>query len=168
LLKQAVPRLAHLGLLHVTTYRAAKMAERASQLNVKVTAFDVEPGETQYAQVFAAMAKQQVNAVAFADHPTLSSASAAIAEQALKHRIAAAGGPVLAESGGFLGYGVRFPDLWASAAVYVDKILRGARAGDLPIEQPTRFHMVLNAKAARQLGVEVPRAFLATVDQVIE
>ncbi|MBC5768509.1 ABC transporter substrate-binding protein [Ramlibacter albus] len=168
LLKQALPRLPHLGLLHVSTYRAELMAVRANELQLKATAFFVEPGEVQYAPVFAAMAKQQVTAMAYADHPTLSSASRAIAEQALKHRIAVAGGPLLAESGGFLGYGVRFPDLWASAALFVDKIFKGARPGDLPIEGPTRFHTVLNAKVARQLGVEVPRTFLANVDQVIE
>lgn len=171
LLKQAVPRLAHVGLLYVAApglgSTPAYLIEPADRLKLRWTTFDVKPGTADYSQVFAAMAKQQVQAVAFADHPTLASATNAIAQEAAKHRIAAAGGPLFAEAGGFLGYGVRFPELWTSAAGFVEKIFKGARPAELPFVQPTRFHTVLNQQVARQIGVEVPRAFLAGVDMVI-
>lgn len=172
LLKEAVPRLAQVGLLWVNSKaidtRPTYLVDRAVQLKLKAPWFEVQPGETDYSQVFAAMVRQQVHALTFGDHPTLASATLAIAQLALKHRIAAAGGPLFAEAGGFLGYGVRFPELWASAASFVDRIFKGAKPGDLPITRPTRLHTVVNLRVARQIGVEVPRSFLAGADLVIE
>jgi putative tryptophan/tyrosine transport system substrate-binding protein len=172
LLKDAMPRLSHIGLLYVDSRiidtRPKSIADRAALLKLRATEFAVQPGTTDYAQVFAAMARQQVQAVVFADHPTLASAPEAIAQQGLRHRIATAGGPLFAEVGGFLGYGVRFPELWASAAGFVDRIFKGAKPADMAIAQPTKFHTVLNQKVAREIGVEVPRAFLAGADLVIE
>jgi putative ABC transport system substrate-binding protein len=73
-----------------------------------------------------------------------------------------------AESGGLLSYGPNLPDLWRRSAIYVDKILRGARAAELPIEQPTKFELVVNLKTARSLGLTLPPPLLALADEVIE
>jgi putative ABC transport system substrate-binding protein len=92
-----------------------------------------------------------------------------IAELAAKHRVPAIyGGREFAEAGGLLSYAPTFTDIYRRAATYVDKIFKGAKPADLPVEQPTKFELVLNLKTARVLGITFPASLLARADEVIE
>ncbi len=95
--------------------------------------------------------------------------SAQIADVAVKHRLPAIFGlPTFAEAGGLMAYGPNRSELWHRAATFVDKILRGARPGELPVEQSTRFDLVINLKTAKALGLTIPPSLLQRADQVIE
>jgi putative ABC transport system substrate-binding protein len=92
-----------------------------------------------------------------------------IARMALKSRLPTVSGPPeFVEAGGLMAYGPQYPDLFRRAATYVDRILKGARPGDLPIEQPTKFELVLSLKTATALGLTIPPSLLARADRVIE
>jgi putative tryptophan/tyrosine transport system substrate-binding protein len=92
-----------------------------------------------------------------------------IAELATKNRLPTMWGePGLLDAGGLMSYGPNYTDLFRRAATYVDKILKGAKAADLPIEQPTKFELVINLKTAKQIGLTIPPHILARADRVIK
>jgi putative tryptophan/tyrosine transport system substrate-binding protein len=114
------------------------------------------------------MAKRQVGAVVIQEDAVYANNAAAIVEFAVKHKIPSAGFNELANPGGLIGYGVNFLEMSRRAAIFVDKILKGEKPADIPVEQPTKFEVVLNMKTARTLGIMVPTSLLLLSDEIIE
>ena len=92
-----------------------------------------------------------------------------IADLATEHRMPAIySSKEFIDAGGLIAFGVNYRDMYRRAAIYVDKIFKGAKPADLPVEQPTKFELVINLKAAKALGLDVPPTLLARADEVIE
>jgi putative ABC transport system substrate-binding protein len=172
MLKTLVPNLSRVALLrHPDDPFAASAlteAERvARSLRIRLQAVDVR-GRDEFENTFAAMTSDRTGAVLAMSGP-LSPYRSRVAALAAKHRL-----PGIfqfrqwVEAGGLMSYGPDFVDLVRRAAIYVDKILKGAKPGDLPIEQPTAFELVINLKTARALGLTIPPSLLQQAIQVIE
>jgi putative tryptophan/tyrosine transport system substrate-binding protein len=122
-----------------------------------------------FERAFASMAHQMVGAVIVLPDPMLFAQRARLREFVAKYRL-----PIIssfreeAESGGLISYGPSLRTTFRRAAVYVDKILKGAKPADLPIEQPTTFELVINLTTAKALGLTIPPSLLQRADQVIE
>jgi len=171
LLKETVPGASRLGYLWNPTLGASNFAERqraALALRVNLHSFPVEPLE-ELDEAFAAMTRERVGGVVVdAGHPMIAD-WARVAALAVKHRIPTiAEQPEFAKAGGLLSYGANIFDVARRMAHYVDRILKGAKPGDLPIEQPTKFELVINLKTAKALGLTIPPAVLARADEVIQ
>jgi ABC-type uncharacterized transport system substrate-binding protein len=120
-------------------------------------------------RAFASASKQRVEAVLGFDCSHLIPSAALIAELSLKHRLPAMYPfPIYPQTGSFMSYGASFEDAPRRAATYVDKILKGAKPADLPVEQPTKYNLVINGKTAKALGLTIPQSLLLRADQVIE
>jgi putative tryptophan/tyrosine transport system substrate-binding protein len=114
------------------------------------------------------MAAKSVDAFVITEDPMLIYNVSTSATFALQHRLAGRGFPEFTRAGGFVGYGVDFPELWRQAATFVDKILKGTRPANIPVEQPTKFQTIVNLKTAKTIGVEVATSLLLRADEVIE
>jgi ABC-type uncharacterized transport system substrate-binding protein len=173
LLKEAVPRISRVAYLWnpappgANTYR--KVAESAvRKLGVTWQSVEVrQPNEFEGA--FAAMVRERTDAVLVAQDPLFLSARSRVVSLATRHRLPTVyGNREYAEVGGLMSYGPNIADQFRRAAAYIDKILKGAKPADLPVEQPTKFELVINLKTAKALGLTVPQSILLRADQVIE
>ena len=174
LLKEVAPKASRLGILVDPRYPLLTDAyfealqTDARSLGVRLQRVNVRAVDD-FAGAFSTMIKDGVNAVSVGNVAWFYDHSAAIAALAVKHRLPTIGGARrFAEGGGLLAYGAFGVDLWRRAAGYVDRILKGAKPADLPIEQPTKFDLVINLKTAKALGLTIPQTLLLRADQVIE
>lgn len=172
LVKEAMPRITRMAALFNPGNPSNASARQAMEITAKSFKVELHPFEARrpedFAGAFAAMVKNHFDAVVLPEEPIFNAHYKQIAELAVKNRIVLAGGIELAEAGGMIGYGVNFPDLWRRAAVFVDKILKGTKPGDIPIERATRFEMVLNIKTAKALDIKIPNSILVQATKVIE
>jgi len=172
LLREVMPRLRRVSVLfnalnpnYVTYAREMEIASR--RMKVELHQFPVK-GTEEFPDAFAAMAKKRSEAVVIGEDPMLNSNGGAIAALAVTHRLPAIGFTNFADAGGLLGYSANRPLLYGRAASFVDKILKGAKPGDLPIERATKFDLIVNLKTAKALGIRIPQQVLQRADRVIE
>lgn len=172
LLKAAMPHITQVAILvkpdnpfFVPALQGLEYPARA--LKIGLQQFDARgPNELQAA--FSAMAKGRVDAVLVLEDAVFVTNVRAIADLAAKHRLPSAGFIELAEAGGLIGYGVNFLEMYRRAAVFVDKILKGAKPAGIPVEQATKFDFVINVKTAKAIGLTIPPSLLLRADRVIE
>jgi putative ABC transport system substrate-binding protein len=170
LIRDMLPRARRVTALANATDPFSKPFLEQIKLGGEATGTTIDPvgisSSEELETAFASMVDEPPDAVIV--QPSLPSKRAA--ELALKHRVPAVSVPrwFAEEQGGLMSYSARYADLFRNAAVYVDKILKGAQPADLPVEQPTRFELIINMKTARALGIDVPPTLLARADEVIE
>jgi putative ABC transport system substrate-binding protein len=173
ILREVIPSFARVALLWNPGFSGASTYVEATRLaaaqlgmrfqSVKIAASsDLEPA-------FAAMAKEHAQAVVVVSDPLTFPSRHQIAQIGARQRLPVVASPrEFAHAGGLLSYAPNLLERWRHAAVFVDRLLKGAKAADLPVEQPTKFELVINLKTAKALGLTIPPALLLRADQVVE
>ena len=172
LLRDVFPNLRRLAIMFNADYPSSVRETGEVQAVARTLGLEVAPHEIRRAEdiapVFETLKSQADALYVVGDSLTLANRTP-IVTLALGARLPTIfDNRIIVQAGGLMSYGANFPALFQRAAEYVDKILRGAKPGDLPVEQPTKFDLVVNLKTAKALGLTVPTALLATADEVIE
>jgi putative ABC transport system substrate-binding protein len=172
ILREVVPSLRRLAILYnagnaVTASEMRQVQEAAGTLGLAVVNSEIRRADDITAVVEGL--KDRADAIYIQTDPLMNTNRVRISTLALEARLPTLGGiREYVEAGALMSYGPSFPDLFRRAADYVDKILRGAKPADLPVEQPTKFDLIFNLTTAKVLGLKVSETFLLRADQVIE
>jgi putative ABC transport system substrate-binding protein len=172
LVKEALPHLNRLAVILAANSPANlamldTMRMTARQLKITLHEFPMR-GPREFDSAFAAMLRERVEAVVVAESPMAIENARALAESAARNKLPSIGFTEVVEAGGLISYGVNTLALWYRAAYFVDKIFKGTKPGDIPIEQPTKFELIVNLKSAKALGIRIPNSILVRADKVIE
>jgi len=173
LLKEALPRLARVAVIfdpatpsHGPGLHAVEVAARAIGLRLQTLAVR---GPADYDSAFAAMTRETADAALVLSTPVYTAGAQRLADLAITHKLPSMFGPSEhAHAGGLMSFGPDRADLWRRGAIYVDKVLKGAKPADLPVQQPTKFELTVNLKTAKALGIKIAESFLLRADTVIE
>jgi putative ABC transport system substrate-binding protein len=173
LLKEAVPGLSRVAVIwdpatpsHGPGLKAVEAMGRA--LGLRLQSVPVRSA-AEFESALSTIAHEHAGGVLVLSTPLFMGGAKALADLALKHRLPTMFGPrEHVEAGGLLSYSPDRADLYRRAATYVDRILRGAKPGDLPVEQATRFELVINLRTAKAIGLVIPQSVLVRADQIIE
>jgi putative ABC transport system substrate-binding protein len=173
LLKEIVPKLSRVAIIGNSTVPGDAQALRETVLaagayEIYLRYLDVlDPKDLE--TTFRAAAKGRADGLLVLGNPNLNAQRKQVVDLAAKHRLPATYTRLeYIEAGGLMYYGTNYPDLFRRAAIYVDKILKGAKPADLPVEQPKKFELIINLKAAKQIGLTIPPNVLARADRVIK
>jgi len=174
LLKEAVPKLSRVAVLYDPAIaRSVRDAKEVLPVAASALGMTIQPSEVRGAEgfdrAFAALNQDRPEGLYVSGSPLININQKRISGFALKSRLPSAfGNKEAVDAGGLMSYGADIADSYRRIAYYVDKILKGAKPGDLPIEQPTKFELVINLKTAKQVGLMIPQKVLARADRVIK
>jgi ABC-type uncharacterized transport system substrate-binding protein len=173
LLREAQPRLSRVALIYNPDNRGSVLALEETQRWATPLGVRLEPhkfrGPHDVEHVFDAIAGKRPDALMTTADPLIASYRRRIVDFAAKHRLLSMyPRREYVDAGGLMFYGGSIPEMYRRAAVYVDRILKGSKPGDLPVEQPTKFDMVINLKTAKALGVTIPQSLLVRADEVMQ
>jgi putative tryptophan/tyrosine transport system substrate-binding protein len=173
LLKQVLPNVSRVAVLLNKDNPAHAVAWKETLVAATMLRIDVEPFEVQGAamldEAFARMVKARVEALVLFEDAMFATERARLAALAAKTRLPTVYGQRNSvDVGGLMSYGPSIVDIYRNAASFVERILKGAKAGDLPVEQPTKFELVINMKTAKALGLTIPQSVLLRADEVIQ
>jgi putative ABC transport system substrate-binding protein len=173
LLKDALPRIASVAVLADQTITATRqMYMQAMEATAKVAKIALHEfpvrGPDEFGSTFEAMKKRHFGAVAVPENPMFIANAKALADLALKQHLPLIGGGEFADAGALLGYGANLVELYRRVGYFVDKIFKGAKPGSIPVEQPTKFELVVNMRTARALGIKIPNSIHVRADKVID
>ena len=171
LLKDLIPTLKRVAMLSHPPHPTNAVQLEGAAAAARAVGLQLEPVPVRGADDFAPALKalRGVDAVLHADTPLFITNRARLIEAVAASRLPAIyAARVYVESGGLMSYGSDVPDLWKRAAVYVDKILKGAKPGDLPVEQPTAFELAINKRTAKAMGVTIPPSLAVRADHIVE
>jgi putative ABC transport system substrate-binding protein len=173
LVKQALPKASRVAVLFHPTYdenvQAKASVSAARSLGLRLQALNVERLDD-FAGAFAEMQEHRAEALIVSSSPLFYTHRAPLIQLAAKYRLPAIyhQSEFVVVSGGLMSYGPDFRDMFRRAAIFVDKILKGAKPGDLPVEQPIRFELVINRRAAKALELTIPPSLLLRADRIVE
>jgi putative ABC transport system substrate-binding protein len=172
LLKEVLPQMTRVAILVKPDNPLFKstlpiLETAANSLKIELQRFDAH-GPSDFEAAFSAMGKTRVEAIVFQEDAVFLDNLRAIGDLATRQSLPFAGSSEFAEAGALIGYGVDFLDMCRRAAMFVDKILKGAKPAEVPVEQATKFETVLNMKAAKSLGITIPTSMLLRADRVVE
>jgi putative ABC transport system substrate-binding protein len=173
LLREILPKARRVAVLRDSRLPLADvhwtaMEKPARALGMTLISIDVSTAD-HYVKAFAAMTKHRPDALTVVDNVRMSAYRKIIAEFATKNRLPSVFGFLeFVEAGGLFSYGPSVPDVFRRSAAYVDKILKGAKPGELPVEQPTKFELAINLKTAKVLGIKFPPSVMLRTERVIE
>jgi putative ABC transport system substrate-binding protein len=173
LLKEIVPKLSHVAVLWNPEGQVSRLSWEeiqlpARQLGIQLHSLEVR-SPNEFAKAFEDATRARVGALAIMPNPVFAGNLKRIADFAAKSRLPSTFHlREFVESGGLMAYGPDRSDMFRRAATYVDKILKGTKPADLPVEQPTKFELVINLKTAKALGLTIPQTILLRADQVIQ
>ena len=173
LLKEAVPNLSRVGLLFNADFAGNRSRQTPLRKTAEALGLTLVPAEANgldaLERAFAIMVREHAQAFVVQADSVLFNHRGQIAEMGLKNRLPAASvAREFAEAGFLLTYGPDLRDLYRRSTVFVDKIFKGVKPSDLPVEQPTRFELMVNLKTANALGIDIPPTLLTRADEVIE
>ena len=171
LLKEAVPKVARVAVLYDPAVPAARQVKEDLPVAARALGLTIQPWEIRAAEdverVFAALNKERPEGL-YVSSGLVITAGKRIADLALKSRLPSTFSVREAvDAGGLMYYGADLADIYRRVAYYVDRILKGAKPGDLPVERPTKFELMINLKTAKQIGLTIPQSMLYRADKVI-